>query len=137
MIENPYEARGKLVQMIRHRGAEIDADRAAARDLRQRTDLSASPVVPRPQRLLDPDMTRALEKMNLLEELYRRLPQIDCGACGSPGCKAFAEDVVQGRRVENDCVLMLQNQLRGTVSQLNELLAKMPQPKPQPPEEKP
>ena len=29
---------------------------------------------------------------------------IDCGACGSPSCRAFAEDIVAGRAERSMCV---------------------------------
>ncbi len=128
MIENPYEARSKLMRLIRARSPEIDANRPVVRALLQRTDLAAKPVVPRPQEALDPDMAKAIEKMRQLEELHTRLPQMNCGACGAPTCRAFAEDVVQGRREDQNCVFLLQDQLRGTVTQLNDILGKLPRP---------
>ena len=30
---------------------------------------------------------------------------IDCGACGAPTCRAFAEDVVRGTAKRNGCVV--------------------------------
>lgn len=34
------------------------------------------------------------------------LPQIDCGACGTPSCQALAQDVVQGKAKLNQCIFM-------------------------------
>ena len=31
-----------------------------------------------------------------MDEIYELLPQIDCGSCGAPTCRTFAEDVVKG-----------------------------------------
>lgn len=36
----------------------------------------------------------ALELMSQIEEIEKTLPSLDCGACGAPSCRAFAEDVV-------------------------------------------
>lgn len=44
---------------------------------------------------LDPDMTKAMEKLRKMNEIYEKLPALDCGACGSPSCRALAEDVVR------------------------------------------
>ena len=44
---------------------------------------------------LDPDMMKAMEKLRKMNEIYERLPALDCGACGSPSCRALAEDVVR------------------------------------------
>ena len=40
------------------------------------------------------------------EQFYGQLPQIDCGACGSPTCATFAEDVVKGDVPSDDCVFL-------------------------------
>ncbi len=43
--------------------------------------------------------------MAKIEEIYKVLPQIDCGACGSPTCKSLAEDIVMGRAQIDDCIV--------------------------------
>ena len=50
--------------------------------------------------------------MMQIEELEKQLPQIDCGSCGAPTCRAFAEDVVKGEAVMEDCVVLLRRRLR-------------------------
>lgn len=122
MVENPYEARGKLMRLSRPRGSQVDEARPAVHELLRRSDWVVKPVVPRPQASLDADMDKALAKMQDLEALYGRLPQINCGACGSPTCRAFAEDVVQDRAAENDCVFMVQARLRDAVKELNAIV---------------
>jgi Na+-translocating ferredoxin:NAD+ oxidoreductase RNF subunit RnfB len=37
---------------------------------------------------------------------------LDCGACGAPTCRAFAEDVVRGTAKASDCVLTMRDELR-------------------------
>jgi len=39
----------------------------------------------------------------LVEEIYKRLPGINCGACGFKGCRQYSEAVARGERV-NLCV---------------------------------
>lgn len=134
MVENHYEARSKLLQLIRRRDSEISAERASVRALCDRSDLRSGPVVARPQPSLDSDMAKALEKMRRIEDLHGKLPQINCGACGSPTCRAFAEDVAQGHLEENDCAFLLQGCLRRSVSELSSLLDKLPQSNPAVPE---
>ena len=43
--------------------------------------------------------------MTKIEELYKQLPGLDCGACGSPTCRSLAEDVVLGRAKFEDCIV--------------------------------
>ncbi|MBO7178486.1 MAG: 4Fe-4S binding protein [Clostridia bacterium] len=52
---------------------------------------------------LDEDFGLALKKMRDIEEIYSTLPQLDCGQCGAPSCRAFAEDVVLGETTIEKC----------------------------------
>ena len=49
----------------------------------------------------------AITKMAEAEEIYKSLPQIDCGSCGAPNCHALAEDIVNGEAKESDCLIKL------------------------------
>lgn len=60
---------------------------------------------------LDSDIQKAIEKMGLLEKIYKELPGIDCGSCGSPTCRAMAEDVVRGKASLEDCIIKLKKKL--------------------------
>ncbi|MCK5597094.1 MAG: hypothetical protein KAJ04_06575, partial [Candidatus Eisenbacteria sp.] len=64
-----------------------------------------SPIAPRPLSPLDPDIARAIAKVKERDEIYASLPKIDCGACGSPTCMAFAEDIVKGYAELSACVV--------------------------------
>ena len=35
-----------------------------------------------------------MQKLMKVEEYLKKLPGIDCGACGAPTCRCHAEDVV-------------------------------------------
>lgn len=51
------------------------------------------------------DFDEAVVKMNYMNKLINILPGTDCGLCGSPSCKAFAEDVVRGLAKLQECKL--------------------------------
>ena len=53
------------------------------------------------------DVSKALVKMERLDQLTNGLPGLDCGACGSPSCRALAEDIIRGIAFETDCVMKL------------------------------
>ncbi len=126
-IDNPYEAHSKLAQMVRDLGTDLRESDPRVSELCSRTDLfETKPVEPRPQRTLDADMAKAIEKMSRLEEILARLPQIDCGACGAPTCRVFAEDVAQGLLEEEDCVFLLQGRLKQTMAEISGILEKLP-----------
>lgn len=83
-------------------------------------------IKPVPAMKLDEDMVKAIKKMELLERILKELPGLDCGSCGSPNCRALAEDIVQGRASENDCVFKLRERVRRLVEEVMELSQKLP-----------
>lgn len=65
------------------------------------------PLTPRGGMRLDENLEVAMEKLRCIDEIVKKFPGIDCGACGCPNCLALAEDVVQGYASEKDCVYVL------------------------------
>ena len=61
------------------------------------------------------------KKMALLEEIYQRLPQLDCGSCGSPTCREFAEDIVRGKAQEKDCIFRLREKIEMLAKEITEI----------------
>jgi len=39
------------------------------------------------------------------KEVLNDLPNMNCGACGYPNCKLFAEGVIKGEVTINDCII--------------------------------
>ncbi len=58
---------------------------------------------------LSDNMGESMRMMAQIQRLRQELPGIDCGACGCPTCRAFAEDIVKGfiPGIEN-CVVLAQ-----------------------------
>jgi len=69
-------------------------------------------IQPRPIMTLDEDVSRALEKMERIDQITNELPGLDCGACGSPSCRALAEDIVRGLACDADCVIKLREKIK-------------------------
>ncbi len=67
---------------------------------------------------LDTDMFKAMEKLNKMNEIYQQLPALDCGACGSPSCRALAEDVVRGKAKTTDCIFILRRKIRKLANEM-------------------
>jgi iron only hydrogenase large subunit-like protein len=53
-----------------------------------------------------------------VEEIMERLPGLDCGSCGSPTCRCFAEDVVRGDISEDKCVVKMQEKMEKILATL-------------------
>jgi Na+-translocating ferredoxin:NAD+ oxidoreductase RNF subunit RnfB len=110
-VENTYIARGRVLAMVQHYGGQPCQDREKIRGLYQKNFFSLPGKIPAlPQQPLDQDVSKALKKMRQMQSLHEQLPGIDCGACGSPTCTTFAEDVVRGAAVVDDCVFLAMKQ---------------------------
>lgn len=46
-----------------------------------------------------------------VENINSHLPQINCGACGFPGCKGLAEAIVRGDGKPENCKPIKQDQI--------------------------
>ncbi len=57
--------------------------------------------------VLDDDRLTAIAKMSEIENIYKSLPQLDCGSCGAPNCHALAEDIVKHNACVDDCLIKL------------------------------
>lgn len=68
---------------------------------------------------LDEDMGAAMDKYQQMEALLKTLPGLDCGACGAPTCAALAEDIVQGKALETDCIIKLKEHIRKVAKEIN------------------
>lgn len=80
-----------------------------------------STVEYRPIMKLDDDMMKALEKMQMIDELTEGLPGLDCGACGAPSCRALAEDIVRENARETDCIFKLREKVSDIANQLHQI----------------
>ncbi len=59
----------------------------------------------RPIAKLSDNFAESMRMMADIQAIRAQLPGLDCGACGAPSCRAFAEDLVKGTAKERFCVL--------------------------------
>ena len=55
---------------------------------------------------LSNNMAESMRMMCEIQKLREILPCIDCGSCGAPNCRAFAEDVVKGTANIEECLIL-------------------------------
>lgn len=79
------------------------------------------PIRPNPVMKLDDNLIIAMQKMERMNAILESLPGYDCGSCGSPTCRTFAEDVVRGYCSETGCIHKLKDQLKVMAQQMVEL----------------
>jgi len=82
-------------------------------------------VEPKPVKL-DDNVVEAIKKMDQLEKTVEELPGLDCGACGSPNCRALAEDIVRGTASDVDCVFKLRERVKALAEEMVSLSQKVP-----------
>ena len=75
---------------------------------------------------LDDDILEAMKKFEKMEEVLRSLPGLDCGACGAPSCQCLAEDIVQGKANEIDCIFKLRSSVKRLAHGMLELAKQIP-----------
>ena len=102
--ENSFSAKSKIQRICRR----LDDGMVPFDDMNMFWDES---IVYRPVMNLDPDINVAMQKMARIEEIYEGLPKLDCGSCGSPTCRALAEDIVRGYAKETDCIFKLREKV--------------------------
>lgn len=107
-VQNPALCRHILQSRERDNAAVRQGTETDAPALCYRTET----IQARPALLLDTDYAKAYEMMEQMETITGQLPGLDCGCCGSPGCRALAEDIVRGRAELTDCVIILKEQYR-------------------------
>ena len=91
-VENPFIARNKMRQLCE----KLQIPPATLEDFGLDESFFLWDKAPQPSTAfqLDPDRFAAMRKLVQVEELLKKLPGIDCGACGAPTCRCHAEDVV-------------------------------------------
>ena len=59
---------------------------------------------------LSDNLGESIRMMAEIQRIRQSLPGIDCGTCGAPTCRAFAEDIVKGEAKRSDCIINYKKQ---------------------------
>lgn len=113
-IQNIFVGRVHLREFIKRYGSQpsVLSEKELLAIYKECHFESTKPINPRPVMTLDTDVSKALVKMEHLDQLTHKLPGLDCGACGSPSCRALAEDIIRGIALEADCVMKLKERIK-------------------------
>ena len=118
-VENPFIAKTNLEKHIKNSMNNDHSDKNIAHDYEEllwTEDIEYKPIF-----ILYTKRIKAIEKLEQLEEINKRLPGLDCGACGAPSCRALAEDIVRGSAKETDCIFKLREKVSSLANQMLEL----------------
>jgi len=106
-VENPYISRHTAIMLEKRHGQPPEIDTIeVGRKLKENYYNMVEPVIPRPIRSMDVDITTSIKRLNQKERILRKLPNKDCGVCGSPTCDTFAQDCAWGDADLTDCIFI-------------------------------
>ncbi len=119
-VENRYMTRRKALYIMNKLGFRDFPEREIWEPLYESGFFSFTekplPQIPNP---FSTSITESIKKIKEREEIFSKLPRIDCGACGSPTCLTFAEDVVKGEVKIEDCPIYFNKLLLHKLGQKN------------------
>ena len=113
--ENGYVARARIQRLRKYLPVSCNRlqDAGDPERLEWTERLEYAPVMS-----LAGSVEEAMRLMNEIDAICDRLPQLDCGSCGAPTCRALAEDVVRGLARESDCIFRMRQEIQEIASRL-------------------
>ena len=108
-VENPYVAKARIKKLTEQIQA---AESEPPQYLQQEKFLADKPLEENPVWQLAEDRIVAMELFQKISDLKELLPGLDCGSCGTPSCRALAEDVVLGIASEDDCIFRVRERMQ-------------------------
>jgi len=103
-IQNPFIAKARLRSLRRYLPISQNSISSEDEELPCEYLFDNLPVY-QPISRLSESMAESMRMMSEIQKLRKELPSIDCGSCGAPSCRAFAEDVVKGQAKIDDCLI--------------------------------
>ncbi len=104
-IQNPFIAKARLQSLRRYLPVSCNfLKKEENREVPKEFIFEDLPVYKPISRLSD-NMLESMRMMSEIQKLKEELPGIDCGSCGAPNCRAFAQDVVKCEAKLSDCLI--------------------------------
>lgn len=103
-IQNPFIAKARL-RSLRH-GLPVSRNKADSDEYIPDGYLFNDLPQYAPITRLSDNIAESMHMMADIQKIKLKLPNIDCGACGAPNCRALAEDIVTGKVSESACPIL-------------------------------
>jgi iron only hydrogenase large subunit-like protein len=103
-----------IAERLKKYSRELNTDTPGNENINLYTDyllrrINIMEINPRSMLKLDENMEEAMRKMDKAAQMLKCLPLTDCGACGSPNCQAFANDIALGEADIRQCIFIQKN----------------------------
>ena len=102
-LENPFVAKARLQTLRRYLPVSQNYLSEDEREYIPEHYFFENLPTYRPIQRLSENFAESLRMMANIQKLRDALPGIECGACGAPTCRAFAEDVIKGNVKRDSC----------------------------------
>jgi len=93
-VENCFLARARMRMINKYLPSKM-----AFKPIKKRTLRERPYKINNVYRLSD-DFMSAMKMTKRMNDIYDKLPKLNCGYCGAPSCRAFAEDYVKGEKLK-------------------------------------
>lgn len=103
-IQNPFIAKARLRSL--RRGLPVSRNNAESDDYIPDGYLFNDLPEYAPITQLSHNISESMRMMADIQRIKSELPNIDCGACGAPNCRALAEDIVKGKLTIDACPII-------------------------------
>ncbi len=104
-MQNPFIAKARLQSLRRYLPVSQNFLSPEEEKYIPESYLCNNLPVDTPINRLGENMAESMRMMADIQKLRSTLPGIDCGSCGAPNCRAFAEDVIKGNADFSDCLI--------------------------------
>ncbi len=109
-MQNPFIAKARLQTLRRYLPVSQNVLSKEERKYIPESYFFDSFPTYQPISRLSDNMAESMRMMSDIQKLRKQLPGFDCGSCGAPTCRAFAEDVIKGLANKNDCLLSMRDE---------------------------
>ncbi|MCC5911259.1 MAG: 4Fe-4S binding protein [Clostridiaceae bacterium] len=112
-VENSFVARNRIRRL-----SEKYSNKSLSSDIKIREEdmFIEGEIKPRVIKVFGDDLSIALKKVEEARAIRETLPQLDCGACGSPSCQVMAEDIVLGHTTTDDCMVLFKEKFSSLIA---------------------
>ena len=116
-VENGYVAKSRLNAILRHTPNKM-VQKTEIFDGAHEKFRMTEEIEPNESNQLTGTMLERIVKAARIDEIEASLPGLDCGSCGSPTCRALAQDIVGGYASEMNCIFKLNERISELAGEL-------------------
>ncbi|MTI68785.1 MAG: 4Fe-4S dicluster domain-containing protein [Firmicutes bacterium] len=110
-VENPFIAKSRVRKLSEGDKTLELKDIDIAMDMYKKGVLTLTKKIePKSVMKLDSDIKKAMNMVEEIKKINKKLPGLDCGSCGAPNCYALAEDIVNGFAKIENCIFRLNDE---------------------------